>query len=56
MILAWLNRDLWAPMWPNMFAPSVITLAGLGLSHWRIRRRQDAHHAAMVKHVTERTR
>lgn len=46
---------LWSQLWPNTVAPSVWTLFGVGISHWRLRRKQDQHHAAIVEHVTERT-
>ena len=26
-MIHWLDVELWGPMWPNMFAPSAITLA-----------------------------
>lgn len=45
----------WSDLWPNVVAPSVWTLFGVGLSHWRLRRKQDQHHAAIVEHVTKET-
>lgn len=47
-ILHWLNVELWGPMWPNMFAPSVISLAAIGVSHWR----QVREHRKTREHVT----
>ena len=42
MIGHWLNVELWSPMWPNMFAPSMITLAAVIVSHVRQRRSAEA--------------
>jgi hypothetical protein len=52
VILHWLNTELWAPMWPNMFAPSVITLAAVVVSHVKARRQRDRHQQDLKKHVT----
>jgi hypothetical protein len=52
MILHWLDVELWAPMWPNMFAPSLITLAVVVVSHARARRHRDRQHADIKQHVT----
>lgn len=45
MIITWLNVHLWGPMWPNMFAPSVITLAAVAFTHVRAYRQRERHHA-----------
>ena len=43
-LLTLFNRDIWAPMWPNMFAPSVITLAAVVVSHFRLKAHQKKNH------------
>lgn len=55
MILHWLNVHLWGPMWPNMFAPSAITLAAVAVSHIKARRQRERHHEDMKQHVTAST-
>ena len=55
MIWHWLNTELWGPMWPNMFAPSVITLAAVAVSHIRAHRQRERHHEDMKQHVTAST-
>lgn len=45
MILHWLNVHLWGPMWPNIFAPSAITLGAITVAHLRARWQADRHHA-----------
>lgn len=52
MIWHWLNVHLWAPMWPNMFAPSVFTVAAVVLSHIRGYRQRERQHEDMKRHVT----
>lgn len=46
---AWFNRDLWAPMWPNMFAPSVITLVAVVFSHFRLKAHQKRNHEEQMQ-------
>lgn len=55
MIWHWLNVELWGPMWPNMFAPSVITIASVVISHVRARKQRERHHEDMKLHVTNST-
>lgn len=43
-LASWFNRDIWAPMWPNMFAPSAITLAAVVVSHFRLKAHQSKNH------------
>lgn len=43
-VLHWLNIEYWGASWPNIFAPSVWTLLGIGLSHWRLHRKMRQHH------------
>jgi len=52
MIVHWLNVELWQPMWPNMFAPSVITLIAVGVGHVKAARQRERHHQEMKQHVT----
>lgn len=52
-MITWLKVHLWGPMWPNMFAPSVITLAAVGVSHVRQARQRRRDHEDLKKHVTE---
>lgn len=52
-LLHWLNVHLWGPMWPNMFAPSAITLAAVAFSHIRAARQRERHHAELKQHVTD---
>jgi len=54
-VLHWLNVELWSPMWPNMFAPSAITLAAIGVSHVKAGRQRRRDHEDMKRHVTEKT-
>jgi len=53
MIGHWLNTELWGPMWPNIAAPSLWTLAGIGLAHWRTRVHLRRHHEELKQHVSE---
>ena len=43
---------LWQAVWPNMVAPSLWTLLGIGLSHLHTHRKLNAHHEALKAHVT----
>lgn len=43
--------QLWASLWPNVVAPSMWTLLGLGASHWR----QERLHRKTRAHVTSAT-
>jgi hypothetical protein len=52
MIIHWLDVELWGPMWPNMFAPSAITLAAVLVSHVKAARQRERHHEDMKQHVT----
>ena len=52
MIIHWLDVELWGPMWPNMFAPSAITLAAVAVSHVKAARQRERHHEEMKQHVT----
>lgn len=53
MIWHWLNVHLWAPMWPNMFAPSMITLAAVVISHVKARRHRERQHEDLKRHVSQ---
>ena len=55
-LLHWLNVHLWGPMWPNMFAPSMITLAAVAVSHVKQHRASRARHEELKRHVTEAAR
>lgn len=44
-------RNLWDAMWPNMFAPSVITLAAVAVSHVRHARAARRRHQDLKAHV-----
>ena len=55
MILHWLNTELWGPMWPNMFAPSMITLGALIVSHVKAARQRERHKEELKQHVTNAT-
>ncbi len=33
-ILSWFANEYWSVSWPNIFAPSIWTLLGIGLAHW----------------------
>jgi hypothetical protein len=48
----WLNVHLWAPMWPNMLAPSLVTLAWVGFLHVRAKVHLARHHEALKQHIT----
>jgi hypothetical protein len=52
VILHWLNTELWGPMWPNMFAPSLLTLPAIAVSHVKAARQRERHHQDMKQHVT----
>lgn len=47
---AFLNRDVWGPMWPNVFAPSVFTVLGIAVSHFKLKK----HHNTAVKSIHDR--
>ncbi|WP_037605840.1 hypothetical protein [Streptacidiphilus rugosus] len=34
----WLYEDLWLPMWPNVFAPSMPSLLAIAWHHLQLRR------------------
>ena len=51
-MIHWLNTELWGPMWPNMFAPSVWTLLAVITSHVKAARQRQRHHEDMKQHVT----
>ena len=51
MIWHWLNTELWGPMWPNMFAPSFVTLVAVVVSHLKRTRQAEHHHQAMKDHI-----
>jgi hypothetical protein len=61
--LHWLNVELWSPMWPNVFAPNIWTIAAVVLHllatlaqrarhHREAERRADERHEELKKHVT----
>ena len=52
MILHWLNTEIWGPMWPNMFAPSAITLAAITIAHFKAKWHRERQHEDMKQHVT----
>ena len=52
MIRHWLDIELWGPMWPNMFAPSLITLAAVAVSHFKRSRQAERHHRDLKAHIT----
>lgn len=54
-MIHWLNTELWGPMWPNMFAPSMITLAAVVISHVRQHRHHERRHEELKQHVTNST-
>lgn len=49
----WLNVEVWGPMWPNMFAPSIITLAWVGILHLRTKVHLRRHHEELKRHITQ---
>jgi hypothetical protein len=51
-LLHWLNNELWGPMWPNIFSPSAITLAAIGVSHVKRTAQAERHHRELKDHVT----
>jgi uncharacterized membrane protein len=51
-MIAWL-KTLWDAMWPNMFAPSAITLAAIGVSHARTRLHIKSNHQSVQAQVTQ---
>lgn len=48
-------RALWDSLWPNMIAPSLWTLLGIGIAHVRTHRKLDAHHEDLKQHVSQET-
>lgn len=55
MIGHWLNTELWGPLWPNVFAPSVWVLPAVVISHVKAARQRERHHQDMKQHVTAAT-
>jgi len=51
-MIHWLNIHLWGPIWPNMVAPSVWTLFGISLSHFRMKKHVNTKHDELKAHVT----
>lgn len=52
-ILHWLNVEIWGPIWPNMVAPSIWTLVGIGLSHVHMTRHSAKRHEELKDHITK---
>lgn len=52
-MLHWLNVEFWSPMWPNMFAPSLVTLPVVIVTHVRASRQRRRNHEDMKQHVTD---
>lgn len=50
----WLTA-LWQAMWPNIFAPSFFTLAGVGWAHVRTKRHLTRQHEALKTHIDRTT-
>ena len=50
-MIHWLNTELWAPMWPNMFAPSVITIGAVIISHIKARKGHEKRHQEIMGHI-----
>jgi hypothetical protein len=45
--------QLWANLWPNMFAPSIWTLIGVAISHMHLKRHVNRKHDELKKHLSE---
>lgn len=52
-VLHWLNVELWSPMWPNMFAPSLVTIPVVIVGHVKAARQRRRLHDDMKRHVTD---
>lgn len=52
-IIHWLNVEIWGPMWPNIFAPSIFTLFGILISHIKMHRHINKKHAETKAHVSD---
>ena len=52
-MIHWFNVHLWAPMWPNCFAPSFITLGAVALSHVKQVAQRERHHQELKDHITK---
>lgn len=63
-LLHWLNVELWSPLWPNMVAPNVWTIAAVlchllatlaqrARQHLEAERRADERHEELKQHVTK---
>ena len=48
----WINVELWGPMWPNIFAPSALTLAAVIITHVRSWRQKERHQQELKDHIT----
>lgn len=53
-MIGWVKL-LWDAMWPNMFAPSAITLAAVAISHFRTKVHLRRHHEDLKRHVSRET-
>ena len=53
-MLHWLNVELWGPMWPNIFAPSAVTLVAIVVSHMLHRKAMATHMDHLRTHIAER--
>jgi hypothetical protein len=53
-LLNWLNTEYWGQSWPNIFAPSIWTLLGIGLSHLSLRRLHKKQHAEHMQALNDR--
>jgi hypothetical protein len=48
LILAWLNRDLWSPIWPNLAASAICAFGVWAKLHYE----QAEHRRALEHHVS----
>lgn len=53
-MIHWLNQDVWGPMWPNIFAPSVFTLLGIVVSHLKLKLHHEKEIATLKAHLDAR--
>lgn len=50
----WLYVEVWSPLWPNSVAPSIWTLLGILLSHYKLRKHIHRNRAELKEHIDAR--
>ncbi len=55
-MLHWLYVELWEPLWPNSFAPSVFTITAVIVTYVRAHRHHEQRHQELKTLLERRDR